>query len=554
MKQPGFNSWFRNGRKVTIRGRLGLSILLILALFALNLGVYFVSNGKRKATVNELQRAIASQILIADIHQRLNDSQKQIALLNQVASDSGVGAAPEEIANFRSQMETVRQKIAQLHTLSDLDIRKPVDTLAREFQALSNSWITFYENFGVHYSVAITELALRGDPMSQHVLQQTVPQILEAERVRVARTDATFHSVGIWADRLTISIFLLSGLVAGVIAIRLSRHVERGLSDLKRGADLIGAGDLDHSISIRSDDELGDLASSFNHMSAQLKTAYSNLTQANEELASRHQEVQQQRERSDSLLLNILPSQIAEELRSKGLVDPKYFEDVTILFTDFVGFSNSTTKLSAEDLVHLLHDYFTAFDQIAMRYGLEKLKTIGDSYMCVGGMPARTPSHPVDMVMAAFEMVEAVRSRAGDGPGWGVRIGIHTGPVIAGVVGIRKFAFDVWGESVNLSSRMESSGAENRVNISRQTYSRVKDFFACESRGPIMTKDKLSHDMYFVDSLLPALVGAGNPPAPFSRRYGIYFQKQPPAFPPTLLALDTISQPEPLLETEISGA
>jgi uncharacterized protein YeeX (DUF496 family) len=122
--QPVFNSWFRNGRKVTIRGRLGLSILLILGLFGLNLGVYFVSNGKRKATVAELQRAIASQILIADINQRLNDSQKQIALLNQVASDSGVGAAPEEIANFRSQIQTVHEKIAQLNALSDADIRK----------------------------------------------------------------------------------------------------------------------------------------------------------------------------------------------------------------------------------------------------------------------------------------------------------------------------------------------------------------------------------------------------------------------------------------------
>jgi class 3 adenylate cyclase/HAMP domain-containing protein len=552
--QPVFNSWFRNGRKVTIRGRLGLSILLILGLFGLNLGVYFVSNGKRKATVAELQRAIASQILIADINQRLNDSQKQIALLNQVASDSGVGAAPEEIANFRSQIQTVHEKIAQLNALSDADIRKPVDTLAHEFKALSASWIIFYENFGVHYSVAITELALRGDPMSQHVLQQTVPQILEAERLRVVQTDAMFHSVGIWADRLTVSIFLFSGFVAVVIAVQLSRHVERGLSDLKTGADLIGGGDLDHSISIRSDDELGDLASSFNHMSAQLKTAYSSLTQANDELATRHQEVQQQRERSDSLLLNILPLQIAEELRTKGLVDPKYFEDVTILFTDFVGFSNSTTKLSAEELVHLLHDYFTAFDQIAMRYGLEKLKTIGDSYMCVGGMPARTPSHPVDTVMAAFEMVEAVRARAAEGPAWGVRIGIHTGPVIAGVVGIRKFAFDVWGESVNLSSRMESSGAENRINISRQTYSRVKDFFACEARGAIMTKDRLSHEMYFVDRLLPALAGSGNPPTPFCRRYGIYFQKQPPAFPPTLLAPDESSEPEQLLQTRITGA
>jgi class 3 adenylate cyclase len=189
-------------------------------------------------------------------------------------------------------------------------------------------------------------------------------------------------------------------------------------------------------------------------MTDQLSTTHSQLTLANRELESRHNEVAKQREVAESLLLNILPAQVADELRAKDSVDPKYFEDVTILFTDFVGFSASTLRLSAEDLVHLLHDYFTAFDQITTRYGIEKLKTIGDSYMCVGGMPARTPSHPVDTVMAAFEMVEAVQQRALGGEAWRVRVGIHTGPVIAGVVGIKKFAFDIWGESVNFSSRM----------------------------------------------------------------------------------------------------
>jgi len=150
-------------------------------------------------------------------------------------------------------------------------------------------------------------------------------------------------------------------------------------------------------------------------------------------------------------------------------------------------------------------------------------------------MPARTPSHPVDTVLAAFEMLQAVRSRSNKSPSWGVRIGIHTGPVIAGVVGIRKFAFDVWGEAVNLSSRMESSGAENCINISQQTFLRVKDFFACEARGQITTKDKIAHDMYFVRDILPTLESSGAPPELFAKRYGIYFQKHPPAFPDLLI-------------------
>ncbi len=211
------------------------------------------------------------------------------------------------------------------------------------------------------------------------------------------------------------------------------------------------------------------------------------------------------------------------------------------MFTDFVGFTLSTENLAAEDLVHMLHDYFTAFDQISRRYGLEKLKTIGDSYMCLSGLPVRNPSHPmVDVVMAAFEMVQAVdaRSRLENHPNWGVRVGIHTGPVVAGVVGIDKFAFDIWGDSVNFSSRMESSGAKNRINVSERTWSRVKDFFECEHRGKVQTKDKREVDMYFVNRLLPTLCDGSEicPPPPFVKRYRTYFEKEPPAFPTLLIS------------------
>jgi len=259
------------------------------------------------------------------------------------------------------------------------------------------------------------------------------------------------------------------------------------------------------------------------------------LLAANQELERRHQQVEQQKKTSESLLLNILPAEVADELRTKGMVSPKYFEDVTILFTDFVGFTLATEKLAAEDLVQVLNEYFTEFDQIVSRYGLEKMKTIGDSYMCLSGLPVRNPSHPVDTVLAAFEMLEAVKNRARSGGPfeWRVRIGIHTGPVIAGVVGINKFAFDIWGDTVNYSSRMESSGHPNRINLSERTYSRVKDFFACEHRGKVATKEKKELDMYFADGLLPNLLSGGDqiPPEAFVRRYNVYFQKDPPAFP-----------------------
>ena len=263
---------------------------------------------------------------------------------------------------------------------------------------------------------------------------------------------------------------------------------------------------------------------------------------ANKELEQRNQQVEQQKRVSESLLLNILPSSVADELRTKGIVSPRYFEDVTILFTDFVGFTLSTEKLAAEELVQLLHDYFTAFDNIVNRYHLEKMKTIGDSYMCISGLPVRNPAHPVDTVMAAFEMLQAVeeRAQAGGAAQWKVRIGIHTGPVIAGVVGVNKFAFDIWGDTVNYSSRMESSGEANRINLSERTYSRVKDFFACEYRGKVLTKEKRELDMYFANGVLPTLVdGPGAIPPAFARRYNVYFQKDPPAFPALLARTGT---------------
>ena len=265
---------------------------------------------------------------------------------------------------------------------------------------------------------------------------------------------------------------------------------------------------------------------------------------AKHELEQRHQQVEQQKHVSESLLLNILPGEVAEELRVKGMVSPKYFEDVTILFTDFVGFTLSTEKLAAEELVELLHDYFTAFDRIVARYGLEKMKTIGDSYMCLSGLPIRNPAHPVDTVMAAFEMLHAVEERARpDRPAqWKVRIGIHTGPVIAGVVGINKFAFDIWGDTVNYSSRMEASGQANRINLSERTYSRVKDFFDCECRGRVLTKEKRGLEMYFANGILPGLAKGSieidlseAAPQAFMRRYNVYFQKDPPAFPSFLV-------------------
>lgn len=546
---------------MTIRRRLALSFLAILVLFGLNLVIYFWGNQKRKATVEELRRAIDRQFLLASIDQDLKDIRKQVGLLSEVLVEvAASGAGPEETAQFNRQLEAIGKKIQELRELSDPEAAVKVAQFSQDYQNLNASWRIFYQNFGKNHSKAIMELAVNADPLSARVVDQLLPQLREDEKHRVEAASANFYQVARLTDRFTILIFLVSSVVAVVVAFRVSRYMARGLGELKKGATLIGSGKLDHRVEFQSRDEMGDLAKSFNEMALDLLFARMNLTQANQETERRNKELQEQRQVAESLLLNILPVQIAAELKDKGSVEPKYFEDVTIVFTDFVGFTLSTEKLAAEDLVTMLHDYFTAFDQIITRYHLEKMKTIGDSYMCVSGLPVgrrarRSPSHPVDAVMAAFEMIRAVseRDRPDNQARWAVRIGIHSGPVVAGVVGIQKFAFDIWGDTVNYASRMESSGAPNCINISERTYSRVKDFFECQYRGKVLTKEKKEFDMYYAKGILPRLLEDTTqlPPPAFLRRYRSYFQKEPPAFPAFLVEQQSAPAPTPLAKESI---
>lgn len=211
--------------------------------------------------------------------------------------------------------------------------------------------------------------------------------------------------------------------------------------------------------------------------------------------------VRKAKNRSDELLLNILPAETADELKAYGRVKAKKLDSVTVLFTDFKGFTKYADKLSPEELVEKIDYYFSHFDQIMERYGLEKIKTIGDAYMCAGGLPSPIEGHASKVILAAFDIrdfIEAEGKRESVKDPFEIRIGINTGPVIAGVVGIKKFAYDIWGDTVNIASRMESNSEPGMVNISQNTYEFVKDKFDCEYRGKLNVKGKGMMKMYFV--------------------------------------------------------
>jgi class 3 adenylate cyclase len=223
-----------------------------------------------------------------------------------------------------------------------------------------------------------------------------------------------------------------------------------------------------------------------------------------EDLAAVAEELREEIVKSEELLLNILPRQTAIELRRTGQAMARSFDSVTVVFSDIVGFSKASATMDAAELVAELDQIFRAFDHIVDHNDLEKLKTIGDAYMCAGGIPVPNDTHALDAVRACLEMQEYLAERRAEMARRGktsfqMRFGVHTGPVVAGVVGSRKFAYDIWGNTVNVAAFLESGGAAGRINVSDSTYELIKDEYRATPRGRVKIKHDMEVEMYFVD-------------------------------------------------------
>jgi adenylate cyclase len=229
--------------------------------------------------------------------------------------------------------------------------------------------------------------------------------------------------------------------------------------------------------------------------------SYSQEKKANTVITKANKTISEQKQVAETLLLNILPADVAEELKTKGKVKAKLYDNVTVMFTDFVNFTAAGERLSPEELVEELHSCFEAFDEIMGRYKIEKIKTIGDGYVAVSGLPNANANHAADMIQAAIDIRDFVaerKARLGDNT-FDIRIGINSGKLVAGIVGVKKFAYDIWGDAVNIAARMEQTGEQGKINISQDTWQLVKDNFACTYRGEIEAKNKGRLKMYFVE-------------------------------------------------------
>jgi len=224
-----------------------------------------------------------------------------------------------------------------------------------------------------------------------------------------------------------------------------------------------------------------------------------------------------EKEKTEALLANVLPKNTASEIMEKGKATKIKYNFVTVLFSDIQGFTKIAEETNPEILIDELDKFFFYFDSVVEKFGIEKIKTIGDSYMCAGGIPEKNRTNPVEVILAALEMKTYMNKlkETSDLEGmkyWDIRIGIHTGTVVAGVVGQKKLSYDIWGDTVNTASRMESSGEAGKINISGTTYEFVKEFFACEFRGKMPVKYKGELEMYFVNGIVPELCDESGTP------------------------------------------
>ena len=308
------------------------------------------------------------------------------------------------------------------------------------------------------------------------------------------RTETELADLNRYSDRVLMGIIGTSALLLALIGAMgwvLRERFLRPSVVLMETVEKIGAGDLDAPTNISGKDEMGVLGQAIDSMAARLAAALGNAEQKAEEAQAQARALAEERHRSEKLLHNILPAIIAERLQKGESLIADTYPEVTVLFADIVGFTKLSAQLGPREIVSMLNDVFGLFDELVVKHKLEKIKTIGDCYMVVGGVPDRSPTHCQQVARFALAALKSLEEYAADFPNpMRIRIGMHTGTVVAGIVGTQKFAYDLWGDVVNIASRYETTGTPNKIHVSDAVRVRLEDDFIFEDAGEVDLKGK----------------------------------------------------------------
>jgi class 3 adenylate cyclase/HAMP domain-containing protein len=311
------------------------------------------------------------------------------------------------------------------------------------------------------------------------------------------------------ASQMVVTIVMVGLTSAGLLMVGvylIARAIARPILAITRTATKVADGDLSHTAPVLSEDEIGVLAGAFNKMTEQLRLLYAGLEAKVAELSRTEDalrgslvELYEEQQKSEALLLNVLPSAIAERLKTGHRTIAESFSEVTVMFADIVDFSGLAAQATPAELVELLNTIFSRFDHLTETHGLEKIKTIGDAYMAVGGLPTPRPDHAEAVADLALALREEIgHFKRHDGTSFCIRIGINTGPVVAGVIGVRKFIYDLWGDTVNVASRMEAHGLAGSIQVTEATYARLSETHMFEKRGSVTIKGRGEMTTYWL--------------------------------------------------------
>lgn len=464
---------------------------------------------------------------LADYPRALEYHQSALEINESIQDKKGIAANCAAIGKV--YMLQKQYPLATVFTLKARDISSSIGLLNVESEALQNL-SKIYENIGRYDSAfaAYRQYILLRDSISNVDVQKEITK--KTLQFEFSKTEDSLKQQQLITDtKLNEQILLATKrqqeliLKQNAIDLANKENALQRLAFLKTQADLQYENTVKEEQLVRAENEKKLQATQVNLQQAQLdlkdRELQSQKTQRLFFIAGmallallsffiyrnyRNQQksntiIRLEKQKSDDLLRNILPNEVADELKEKGEALARHYDEVTVLFTDFVDFTKISGKQSPQQLVSELHECFKAFDAIIERHGLEKIKTIGDAYMAVSGLPVPNAQHAGKAALAALDILQYIHRRQLENPnGFQIRIGLSSGPAVAGIVGVKKFAYDIWGDTVNTAARMESGSEPGKINISGATYSRLKDSFYCDYRGKLSAKNKGEIDMYFL--------------------------------------------------------